>query len=212
MLLADVAPVPGLDFFSNGETRIYAILAAGAALALCLGAMLFLILRIFRKRPPDQPERREEFEIDVAALPALPPPKDGPQLEFYGTPARLAVMVLAPVGRGGEIPAPAELAMTLENLLPGLQEIVARHQPQVVLWPNQLSSQGFLQAFFNLAALPGDHGKGTPWCSVAGKFEGGGQQYLAGLICCAAGPNSLGEMTVERPGQWLSVLRVRAAA
>ena len=32
-------------------------------------------------------------------------------MEFYGTPVRLAVMVLAPVGRGGDIPAPAELAM-----------------------------------------------------------------------------------------------------
>ena len=49
-------------------------------------------------------------------------------------------------------------------------------------------------------------------CSAAGKFEGGGQQYLVGLICCAAGPNSLGEMTVDKPGQWLSILRVRNAA
>lgn len=212
MLLADVAPVPGLDFFANEETRLFTLLAVGAALALCLGTMLFLILRLFRKRPVAQSDQQDELAIDVAALPASPPPKDGQQLEFYGTPVRLAVMVLAPVGRGGEIPAPAELTATLENLLPGLQEIVSRHQPQVVLWPNQLSSQGFLQAFFNQAALPGDHGKGTPWCSAAGKFEGGGQQYLAGLICCAAGPNSLGEMTVDKPGQWLSVLRVRASS
>jgi hypothetical protein len=211
MLLADVAPVPGLDLFANEETRFVVLVAIGVVLVICLAAMLFLFLRIFRKRPASHPERREELAIDVAALSALPPPNEGPQLEFYGTPVRLAVMVLAPVGRGGEIPAPAELATTLENLLPGLQEIVALHQPQVVLWPNQLSSQGFLQAFFNLAALPGDHGKGTPWCSVAGKFEGGGQQYLAGLICCAAGANSLGEMTVERPGQWLGVLRVRTS-
>ena len=212
MLLADVAPVPGLDFFADEPIRFFTLVAVGAALALCLGTMLFLILRLLRKRPVVQSDQQDELAIDVAALPASPPPKDGPQLEFYGTSVRLAVMVLAPVGRAGEIPAPAELTLTLENLLPGLQEIVSRHQPQVVLWPNQLSSQGFLQAFFNLAALPGDHGKGTPWCSVAGKFEGGGQQYLAGLICCSAGPNSLGEMTVDKPGQWLSVLRVRASS
>jgi hypothetical protein len=218
MLLADVlTPLkpPGVldaDGLFSEELRLYWIIAGSVLLVVCLAAMVFVFLRIFRKRPAAQPEDREELAIDVAALPTTPPPKDGPQLEFYGTPVRLAVMVLAPVGRGGEIPAPAELATTLENLLPGLQEIVARHQPQVVLWPNQLSSQGFLQAFFNLVALPGDHGKGTPWCSVAGKFEGGGQQYLAGLICCAAGSNSLGEITVDKPGQWLSVLRVRAAA
>ncbi len=211
-MLADVAPVPGLDLFADEKTRILVLVAVGGAILLCLATMLFLIFRLFRKSPASQPDHQDELAIDVAALPLAPPPKEGPQLEFYGTPVRLAVMVLAPVGRGGEIPAPAELAMTLENLLPGLQEIAARHQPQVVVWPNQLSSQGFLQAFFNLAALPGDHGRGTPWCSVAGKFEGGGQQFLAGLICCATGPNSLGEMTVDKPGQWLSVLRVRASA
>jgi hypothetical protein len=210
MFLADVAPIPVFEL--SNEQRLLLLAVGGSVLLLCLGAMLFLVLRLFRRRPATQDETRDELAIDVAALPANPPPKDGSQLEFYGSPVRLAVMVLAPVGRGGEIPAPADLAMTLENLLPGLQEIVARHQPQVVLWPNQLSSQGFLQAFFNLAALPGDRGKGTPWCSAAGKFEGGGQQYLAGLICCAAGPNSLGEMTVERPGQWLSILRVRPSA
>jgi hypothetical protein len=212
MLLADVAPVPGLDLFADEKTRLIAIVAVGGAILLCLATMLFLVLRLFRKRPSSPADQWAELAIDVAALPTGPPPKEGRQLEFYGTPVRLAVMVLAPVGRGGEIPAPTELAATLENLLPGLQEIISRHQPQVVLWPNQLSSQGFLQAFFNLAALPGDHGKGTPWCSAAGKFEGGGQQYLAGLICCSSGPNSLGEMTVDKPGQWLSILRVRTAA
>lgn len=218
MLLADAPPpskLPGVldaDGLFSDELRLYWIIGGSILLVCCLVAMLFVFLRIFRKRPVAQPDRREELAIDVSALSASPPPKEGPQLEFYGTPVRLAVMVLAPVGRGGEIPAPAELSATLENLLPGMREIVALHQPQVMLWPNQLSSHGFLQAFFNLAALPGDRGKGTPWCSVAGKFEGGGQQYLAGLICCAAGPNSLGEMTVDKPGQWLSILRVRAAA
>jgi len=211
-MLADVAPVPGLDLFADEQTRLIVLVGFGVAIMLCLGAMVFVVRRLFRKRPSEKVDHREELAIDVAALPLGPPPKEGPQLEFYGTPVRLAALVLAPVGRSGEIPAPLDLASTLENLIPGFQEIVSLHEPQVVLWPHQLSSQGFLQAFFNLAALPGDHGKGTPWCSAAGKFEGGGQQYLAGLICCAAGPNSLGEMTIDKPGQWLSVLRVRTAA
>jgi hypothetical protein len=210
-MLADVAPIPGLDLFADERTRLVAILAIAGTLVVCVGSMLFLVLYVFRKRPPTPTDRKHGLAIDVAALPTGPPPKDGAQLEFYGTPVRLAAMVLAPVGRGGDVPAPADLAMTVENLIPGLQEIVARHETQVIIWPNQLSSHGFLQAFFNLAALPGDRGKGTPWCSAAGKFEGGGQQYLAGLICCAAGPNSLGEMTVDKPGLWLSILRVRNA-
>jgi hypothetical protein len=140
MMLADLAPVPDLDFFADEKMRLIAIAVCGGALLLCLGAMVFLVLRIFRKRPTEQPTRREELAIDVAALRVTPPPKDGPQLEFYGTPVRLAVIVLAPVGRGGEIPAPADLANTIENLIPGLQEIVAQHEPLVEIWPNQLSS------------------------------------------------------------------------
>src|SRR5688500_6492995 len=132
MLLADVAPVPGLELFADEETRLFVAIVVGGVLFLCLATMLFLILRLLRKRPAAQQDERDELTMDVAALLASPPQKDGPQLEFYGTPVRLAVMVLAPVGRGGEIPAPAELTTTLENLLPGMQEIVSHHQPQVV--------------------------------------------------------------------------------
>ena len=78
MLLADMPPPPKLpgvldaDGLFSDELRLYWIIAGSALLVICLAAMLFLILRIFRKRPPEQPDRREEFEIDVAALPASP--------------------------------------------------------------------------------------------------------------------------------------------
>jgi hypothetical protein len=62
---------------------------------------------------------------------------------------------------------------------------------------------------FSNLRLPGDHGKGTPWSVIAGRFEVGGQNILAGLVLCAAGPNSLGQFVIERPGQWLDLLRIK---
>jgi hypothetical protein len=57
--------------------------------------------------------------------------------------------------------------------------------------------------------LPGDHGKGTPWSVIAGRFEVAGQNILAGLVLCAEAPNSLGQFVIDRPGQWLDLLRVK---
>ncbi len=93
--------------------------------------------------------------------------------------------------------------------MPGLTEIVAAHQPLVRRWPEQLSSHGFNQAFFNNLALPGSRGKGTPWCSLAGKLMVGDRQFLVGMVCSSGNPNSLGQMVVEHEGQWLNALRVR---
>jgi hypothetical protein len=103
------------------------------------------------------------------------------------------------------------LERALDALLPGLVELVKTHRTQVRGWPFQLSTQGFVHSFFSNAALPGDHGKGTPWCAAAGRFQAGDQQLLAGLVCVADKPNALSQMTIAQPGQWLDVLRIKNA-
>ena len=60
-------------------------------------------------------------------------------------------------------------------------------------------------------SLPGDRGKGTPWCSIAGRFEANSRQYVVGLICRAENANSLGQMTVDNPAQWMDTLRVKSS-
>ncbi len=147
--------------------------------------------------------------IDVSGLDSSGPPPQGPRLEFYGTPVRLAVVVVAPAGRGGELPPPDVLPGLMERLVPGLTNIIARHQPLICRWPVQLSSQGFSQSFFNQVALPGARGKGTPWCSIAGKLQIGDRSFLVGLACCAGAPNSVSQIVVQHEGQWLDILRYR---
>ncbi len=149
------------------------------------------------------------MEIDVSRLDSTGPPEEGPGLEFYGTPVRLAVVVVAPGGRGGELPPPDVLPGLMEQIVPGMTVIVAQHKPLILRWPAQLSSHGFAQSFFNKVALPGTRGKGTPWCSIAGKTQVGNRFFLVGLVFSSGSANSLSQVMVQHEGQWLDILRIR---
>ena len=188
------------------------LLGGAAAIAVLLVVivlvMLFMLLR--RRRHPLE-AGPPDLRIDVAALPSVGPPAEGPRLEFYGTPVRLAVLVLAPAGRSGAIPTGTALEQAVDALVPGLTAVVKAHRPLFRRWPVQLSTQGFTTTFLNQVALPGERGKGTPWCSAAGRFEAGEQQLLAGVVCVADKPNSLSQVAVQHAGQWLEVLRVKDA-
>jgi hypothetical protein len=184
-------------------------LVIAGAVVLVAFVLLVVLLRILRRRPASKAGAPQDLSIDIKSLDASGPPAKSPRLEFYGTPVRLVVFVLAPVGRGGNMPSAERLREVVDYLVPGLSKVLAVHQPIYRQWPPQLSSQGFARALFANVRLPGDDGKGTPWCSVAGKFSIGEEHLLAGLVCCAAGPNGLSQVTVEHEGQWLDVLRVK---
>lgn len=167
-----------------------------------------LALRIWRRRRATREQPEPDLFIDVTALPLTAMPAGGPRAEIYGTPVQLAVIVVAPAGRKGELPPAELLPSVLERLVPGLPQVIASHRPQLHRWPPQLSTQGFAQRFFGQVMLPGDHGKGTPWCSLAGKLQLGNRLFLVGLVCRSAQPNGLGQITIQHEAQWLDVLRI----
>ncbi len=200
-----------MDLVSWGSEHLLLLAVAAGVLTLLAAALLiaaFVLLRRKREAAVANDEI-DDRAIDVSSLDAAPPAATGPQLEIYGTPHRVAVVVMAPSGRSGSVPPKKELPALAEFLVPNLGAVLIASQPHYVRWPPQLSTQGFVQSFFNKLSLPGDHGKGSPWCSLAGKLEAHGQLYLIGLVCCAAAPNGLGEITVEHPGEWLQILRTR---
>ncbi len=185
------------------------LLVGGVALLAVLLIIAVIATRLLRRRSKPTAEPPVDLRIRVADLPSDGPPAVGPRLEFYGTPVRVAALILAPAGRNNPLPAETELPDTVDSLLPGLTAIIAAHRPVIRAWPFQLSTQGFEHSFFNNIQLPGDRGKGTPWCSVAGRFEAGSRQLLAGLLCVADKSNSLSQVTVAHTGQWMDVLRVK---
>ncbi len=187
------------------NSHVFYTAAAVAVVLILMGLWISRMRRRGRPAAASQPDLR----IDVEQLTRATPLDAGPRLEFYGTPVRLAALVLAPSGRQSEIPPMDQILGALDDLLPGLAAVVQQQKPLIRFWPPQLSTQGFTNAFFQHVRLPGNRGKGTPWCSAAGRFETDQKQLLAGLVCEAEKPNSLSQITIEHTGQWMDVLRAK---
>jgi hypothetical protein len=177
---------------------------------LAIGVAWWLLGRWLRRPKAGGVDHLTLESVDVSSLADHGPPDGAEGLTFYHVPVRLALLVLAPVGRDGQLPPSDQLPELVDQLVPGLMGVLRRDQPEFRRWPAQLSSEGFTKAFFSHLRLPGDRGKGTPWCSIAGKFETDQTQYLAGLVCRAAAGNSLSQVAIQHAGQWLDVLRVRS--
>jgi len=182
--------------------RLLVLVAVAIVLAYVLWALLKRRKRVL---PPQVPD----LAVDVMSLPTAGPPASGPALYYYNVPVRLAAVVLAPAGRVRDLPPPGQLDDVLDSIVPGLAQVVSTHAPLVRYWPRQLSAKGFAHAFFGHARLPGQGGKGTPWCSAAGIFKIEGQPLMAGLVMRAQTTSNLGQAIVEREAQWLDLLRIK---
>jgi len=190
-----------------------AMLVVAVGLA-ALSVVCLRMLRRWRSERAASSSPEPDLLIDVAALPDQEvgppgPPPGGQQLEIYHVPVRIAVLVLAPVGRDATLPGREKLPELLDQLTPNLMTVLDRQQPVYRQWPAQLSSQGFVRRFFRHVLLPGEHGKGTPWCVVAGRLAADSRAILVGMVLRAETPNSLSQIEIHRESQWLDVLRVR---
>lgn len=181
------------------------LIAGGALIALLVIGWL-----LSRKRGSSAPRRQPKLTIDVAALGDHTPPR-GEQLTIYNTPVWLAAVVIAPAGRDRALPTPQTVPALTDHAIPGLQEVMLQRRTKIFVWPAQLSSRGFAHSFYREAALPGDGGKGTPWCSLAGTFHFHGAGYVLGLICRAERANNLGQYTIEQDRNWLDIARTSTA-
>jgi len=193
------------DSVSNG-------LLPWGVLALVVLVLSYVVKRGFqlRRRKPEPPPRLPSIEVQgLSTAGPLPGP---PVLEFYHLPVRLAAVLLAPVGRARELPPPQQIPELLDAVIPGLGKVFIKHRPIVRLWPSQLSPRGFSHGFFTHAPLPGDAGKGTPWCSVAGVFKHKDQPMVVGMVMRTDSPTSLGQTIVENETKWLDALRIRPKA
>jgi len=202
MLVEEV--VYELDWLELAREHWVALAVAGVVLV-----MVLMLVRALLARRRAAPEPRDDLAIDVSVLPDVPPPPGPPFFEFYNLPVRLSAVVLAPVGRVGDLPAREKLPEVIDSILPGLDQVATAHGPLVRAWPRQVSSRGFAHAFFQNVRLPGDHGKKTVWSSVAGIFRVGDAPMMAGLVLRAETPNRHGNYIMETEDQWLGILRVR---
>ena len=131
----------------------------GLAIAVAVAIGGWLVVRSVRSSPAAT--SGSPFRSDDRSQSAFRcrPTANGSWLEFYGTPVRLAVLVVAPAGRDGQLPRARKSCRGLmEQLIPGLPQVIAHHRPLIHRWPAQLSSQGFVRAFFLPRGVPGRPG------------------------------------------------------
>ena len=191
----------------SGALAFTAVTAEFIAVVVGMVALLVVVFLVRRRRSPPVVQQ-VDLTVSLSDLDVDPLLQGGTQLTFYGVPVRLAVLVLAPAGRGAALPEDSQLPGIIDQLVPGMMAVLNEHRPTFRRWPPQLSRHGFVQSFFQHVRLPGDHGKETPWCSVAGRFEAGGNKYLVGIVCHAGSSNNLSQVAVEHVGRWMDVLRV----
>ena len=138
-----------------------------------------------------------------------PDPSDPLALLCRQIPVRIGLVIVAPLGRDHTAPADSTLPNTAEYVMPGLGKVIARDRPAIRSWPAQLSAKGFFHSVHRHVHLPGDRGRNTPWCLVAGRAQGPEQPFLLGIVLCAAEPNALSDIAVDTEEKWHDVLRVR---
>ena len=180
------------------------LLAAAAAVV-----VLYIVWKVLVGRKRALPKQVPDLAIDVMLLGFEGPPPGAVALELRNVSVRLAAIVLAPAGRVRELPPLNQLSDVFDAIVPGLAGVVSSHKTLIRRWPAQVSIRGFAHAFFQHVRLPGEGGKGTPWCSAAGVFKIEGQPIMAGLLFRTEGPSSHGQEVIEDVAQWLSILQIK---
>jgi hypothetical protein len=206
--ISDRLPQGIADYLNGGGWWIVLSVLALVLLLILLavaGAIYRLLFRRQRLVPPDPENRLRE---DLAAYPPPSGPAGPRRLLVEGMPARLRLVVLAPVGKEARID-PAATELLLEHVVRGLGEVVRHDRPQVRVWPAQLSNQGFSVTFQRLVKKPEPEGKRSRWTLVAGRNPPGRLPLLVGLALYTDQPTTLGRFNLE-PDRWGDVLRVRA--
>ncbi len=147
--------------------------------------------------------------IDVMKLPAEGPPAGSPTLEFLNVPVRVSAVIVAPSGRVRDLPPVNQMGDIYDSITPGLAGVIARHKPLVRRWQQQVSAKGFAHTVFQTCRLPGEGGKGSPWCCAAGILKIEGQPVMAALIMRTDAASSHGQQVIDEPEKWLACLRVK---
>jgi hypothetical protein len=184
----------------------------GVALGIILvvfGLVLIVAIASFSRRRKRRPRPAPET-IPSEDLSSVPPPPGKPgarRLTVRGVPARLRLVVFAPLGRGAVVD-PDQAELLLDQVLFGLGEVVKQDKPLVRVWATQLSAQGFTPTFQRLVSRPEPAGAPSRWLLLSGPVRVGSRQVLLGLALLADQAVTLDPFAVEAH-QWYDVLRLQ---
>jgi hypothetical protein len=205
--ITDLFP-SGMQEFLNGGGWWIVIGVIGLILLLIVLAIITALWRlVFRRKKAVPPEPLDKLVEDLSKYrpPAGPPGLR--RLLVEGVPARLCLVVLAPVGKDSRVD-PDAAEMLLEHVIHGLGAVFKHDRPPVRIWPAQLSNEGFAVIFQRLIKKPEPEGKKSHWTMVAGRNPPGKVPILVGLCLYTDEPTTLGRLNVKSD-RWGDVLRVK---
>ncbi len=199
------APEGVRTFLENGGW--YVVLGAlGLIVLLLLWIILRGLGRAFSRKQSDEEETPDLTE-DLEVLPAAPPLTGDRRLTVDGVPVRLRLIVLAPAGRAYDI-NPAAVPQILDRILPGLGQICVDDQPQMRIWPFQLSYEGFANQFHNHMSVREKDNEPSRWVLLAGRAQFDRTQVMLGLALQSQKPTTVGRRRLDRH-EWAGTLRIR---
>lgn len=198
---------PEVRDFLNAGGWLLIVGIGGLILLVVVAALVRRLFAAARRRPPLAQLALTE---DLSTYPP-PPASWGPRrLTIYGLPARVRLVVLAPLGLEAGQLRPEDAEALLDQVVPGLGAFVRSDRPRVRVWPTQLSHQGFFAALRRHTLFPGGEERTlTRWVLLMGRVFFNHRPIGLGLALLADQDNTLGRITLEHPHQWAEALRMK---
>lgn len=193
------AAAPKLPDLGGNNLLLYGGLGAAAVLLL-----LIVLFRVLGRKKQHDPE--DNLGEDLAAIPPVGKGHRHYELLILNTPARLRLVVVAPVGKR----TVGKVDSALEQVFRGLGEVAIDDKPRVRIWPAQLSTAGFAPTFFRRTRRPDADGKPSRWVLLAGPARAGSTPVLLAIAAQTDTPTTLGLITMTET-KWAEVLRVQNA-
>jgi hypothetical protein len=200
--LIDLLPPDARPFFTNGGWLIpFAVIGF-----IFLLIAWSLLKRLFAKRRAVSTEM--DLTEDLGAYPIPPALWGTRRLTLHGLPVRIRLVVAAPLGHEGRYVHADQMERLLDQIVPGLSHFLNADKPRVVVWPTQLSAQGFAAAFRRNAQRPDPDKPLSRWVLVMGRGLVDRRPLVFGFAMLADKDNTLGRVELQHPHQWMEVLRL----
>jgi hypothetical protein len=151
---------------------------------------------------------RVELKLDEDLEEFAPPPGlvGSRRLFIEGVPARLRLVVAAPLGKGAALTETA-IGEVLDQVRWGLGAIARQDQAAFRIWPVQLSAHGFPAVIHRNIHKPEPEGQPSHWVLLAGPTPLRPHSVLLGLAVFTDQATAIGHLNMDA-GQWMKTLSI----